>query len=118
MYFDFEDYRPDISPVGGAISLREGVLLAFIAHLVGVIFLLLSPKLFPEDAAARRARVIATQQGRQRADRWVTRCGICSGTCRTSRSTTRAVPGSSVRKFSSTPKASSSGHGSADSSPR
>jgi len=64
MYFDFEDYRPDISPVGRAISLREGVLIAFIAHLLAVIFILLSPRLFPEDAAARRARVLAAQQER------------------------------------------------------
>jgi TonB family protein len=64
MYFDFEDYRPDISPVGGAISLREGVLLAFIAHLVAVIFVLLSPRLFPEDLAARQARILAAQEQR------------------------------------------------------
>lgn len=64
MYFDFEDYRPDISPVGGAISLREGVLIAFIAHLLAVILLLLSPRLFPEDLAAREARLLAQQQQR------------------------------------------------------
>jgi TonB family protein len=64
MYFDFEDYRPDISPVGGAISLREGVLLAFIAHLIVVILILLSPKLFPEDVAAKQARILAAQQQR------------------------------------------------------
>jgi TonB family protein len=63
MYFDFEDYRPDISPVGRAISIREGVLIAFIAHLLGVIFLLVSPKLFPEDPD-RLARVLAAQQER------------------------------------------------------
>jgi TonB family protein len=66
MYFDFEDYRPDISPVGGAISLREGVLLAFIAHLIAVILILLSPKLFPEDLAAKQARILAAQQQRLR----------------------------------------------------
>src|SRR5436309_13248674 len=64
MYFDFEDYRPDISPVGGAISTREGVLLAFIAHLIAVIFILISPKLFPEDTAARAARLLAAQEAR------------------------------------------------------
>ena len=37
MYFDLEDYHPDISPVGQAISWREGVLLSIIAHLVVVI---------------------------------------------------------------------------------
>ena len=64
MYFDFEDYRPDISPVGGAISLREGVLLAFIAHLIAVILILVSPTLFPEDLAAKEARILAAQQRR------------------------------------------------------
>ena len=34
MYFDFEDYRPDITPVGRAISWREGVLLSIIVHLL------------------------------------------------------------------------------------
>src|SRR5262245_15696076 len=65
MYFDFEDYRPDISPVGSVISKREGVLLAFIAHLLAVILLLLWPRLFPEDLAKRAARVLAAQQQRQ-----------------------------------------------------
>jgi TonB family protein len=64
MYFDFEDYHPDISPVGNAISLREGVLIAFIVHLLAVIFLLLSPRLFPEDLAAKAARLEAAQQQR------------------------------------------------------
>jgi TonB family protein len=57
MYFDFEDYRPDIHPIGRAISWREGVLISIIAHLMMVIALLLVPRLFPvdEDAARRRA---------------------------------------------------------------
>jgi TonB family protein len=59
MYFDFEDYRPDISPVGSVISWREGVLLSIIAHLVMVILLLLAPRLFPFDANAARARALA-----------------------------------------------------------
>jgi TonB family protein len=66
MYFDFEDYRPDISPVGSVISLREGVLLAFIAHLLAVILMLLWPRLFPEDLAAKAARVLAAQEQRAR----------------------------------------------------
>jgi TonB family protein len=65
MYFDFEDYRPDISPVGSVISKREGVLLAFIAHLLAVILLLLWPRLFPEDLAKKAARVLAAQQQQQ-----------------------------------------------------
>jgi TonB family protein len=47
MYFDFEDYHPDITPVGQAISWREGVLLSIIAHLVMVILILVVPKWFP-----------------------------------------------------------------------
>ena len=66
MYFDFEDYRPDISPVGSAISRREGVLLAFIVHLLAVILLLLWPRLFPEDLNAKAARVLAAQDQRLR----------------------------------------------------
>jgi TonB family protein len=52
MYFDFEDYHPDIQPVGQAISWREGVLLSIIAHLVFVILLLVVPKWFPFLTAA------------------------------------------------------------------
>lgn len=53
MYFDFDDYRPDITPVGRAISWREGVLLSIIFHLAMVILLLLSPKIFPESMRPR-----------------------------------------------------------------
>ncbi len=49
MYFDFEDYRPDITPVGRAISWREGVLLSIIVHLAIVIALLLAPKVLPQS---------------------------------------------------------------------
>jgi TonB family protein len=66
MYFDFEDYRPDISPVGRVISVREGVMLAFILHLIGVILLLLTPKWFPEDLQAKAARALAAQELHQR----------------------------------------------------
>src|SRR5918996_3102792 len=62
MYFDFEDYRPDISPVGRAISWREGVLLSIIAHLLALIFVLIFPRLFPYDVEAARARALALQQ--------------------------------------------------------
>ena len=49
MYFDFEDYRPDISPVGRAISWREGVLLSIIFHLAMIIVLLVAPTWLPES---------------------------------------------------------------------
>jgi TonB family protein len=65
MYFDFEDYRPDIAPVGRAISWREGVLISIIVHLMAVIVILLFPRLFPYDAAAARAKVAAALAQRQ-----------------------------------------------------
>ena len=61
MYFDFEDYHPDITPVGRAISWREGVLISIIVHLVAIIFILLIPRLFPDDPAAKRARALLMQ---------------------------------------------------------
>jgi TonB family protein len=64
MYFDFEDYRPDISPVGRAISWREGVLLSIIAHLLALLFLLIFPRLVPYDVTEARARALALQQQR------------------------------------------------------
>ena len=66
MYFDLEDYHPDITPVGRAISWREGVLLSIIFHLALIIFILLFPKLFPEDKAARERRLLAQLEERQR----------------------------------------------------
>ena len=54
MYFDFEDYRPDISRIGPAISWREGFLISVIAHMGLVIAILLMPDLFKEDPDVRR----------------------------------------------------------------
>src|ERR1041384_3913048 len=65
MYFDFEDYHPDITPVGRAISWREGVLLSIIVHLAFVILILLFPKFFHDDAAARARALLAQQQEEQ-----------------------------------------------------
>src|SRR5262245_44227277 len=64
MYFDFEDYRPDVSRIGHAISWREGGLISIIVHLAGVIFLLLAPKLFPYDPSKARALELALEQQR------------------------------------------------------
>jgi TonB family protein len=61
MYFDFEDYHPDISPVGRAISWREGILLSIIAHLVMVILILVMPKWFPWLTEPRKVAVVARQ---------------------------------------------------------
>lgn len=71
MYFDFEDGHPDIAPVGSAISWREGVLLSIIAHLLGILGLVLMP-FVPESAEAVRARELAlTQRAQDRAQRFV-----------------------------------------------
>ena len=63
MYFEIDEYRPDITPVGRAISWREGVLLSIIFHLVMVIVILLFPRFFPFDqqsrAGSRRASAAA-----------------------------------------------------------
>jgi outer membrane biosynthesis protein TonB len=64
MYFDFEDYHPEFSPVGHAISTREGVLLAFILHLLAVIVILVAPKFLPDTASAARARALLLAQQR------------------------------------------------------
>jgi TonB family protein len=63
MYFDFEDYRPETPRVVTAISWREGILLSIIFHLLMVIGLIVSPRLFPVDEAAR-ARAIALAEKR------------------------------------------------------
>jgi hypothetical protein len=64
MYFDFEDYRPDVAPIGRVISWREGVLLSIIVHLVMVLFLILTPRFFPENLQKLRERILAAQQQR------------------------------------------------------
>lgn len=74
MYFDFEDQRPDIVPVGRAISWREGVLLSIILHLAAIIFLIMAPRWFPVDMDAVRARqaaLVAQQQERPERERFV-----------------------------------------------
>lgn len=65
MYFDFEDYHPDVPTIGRVISWREGVLLSIIVHLAAVILILVAPRIFPEDLQAMRARLLAAQQARQ-----------------------------------------------------
>src|SRR6185436_6360414 len=66
MYFDFEDYRPDVAPVGRAISWREGVLLSIIAHLAMTILVLVAPRWLPDNSAARaRAIALAEQRAQQ-----------------------------------------------------
>src|SRR4026207_1399993 len=71
MYLDFDDYRPDIPPIGRAISWREGILISIIVHLVGVIFLLLIPRLFPYDPNAARQQAVALPDTSQESPRFV-----------------------------------------------
>jgi TonB family protein len=66
MYFDFEDYRPDIVGLTSAISWREGVLLSIIFHLVMIIVMILSPRIFMADPAVARARAAALEAQRER----------------------------------------------------
>jgi TonB family protein len=49
MYIDFEDLRPDTPRVEGALSVREGVLISIIVHLLALIAILLLPDLLPES---------------------------------------------------------------------
>ena len=65
MYFEIEEYKPDITPVGSVISWREGVLLSIIVHLAAIIAILLSPQLFEVDAEVLRARQAALLAQRQ-----------------------------------------------------
>ena len=68
MYLDFEDYKPDIQPIGRAISWREGILISIIVHLAMTIVVLLWPRFFPFDAEAARVRAEALMARRQQQD--------------------------------------------------
>ena len=61
MYLDFEDSRPEFSPVGRAISWREGILLSIIVHLAAVIMLLVAPRLFPNNGRTARESPLLVQ---------------------------------------------------------
>ena len=69
MYFDFEDNHPDISPIGRAISWREGVLLSIIFHLVAMLGIVLMPELPGAEAAAQRAAEAVALQRQQELER-------------------------------------------------
>jgi TonB family protein len=69
MYIDFEDLRPDTPRVEGAISVREGVLISIIVHLLAVIAVILVPDLLPE--AVRPAPVAAVTQPPRQSPRFV-----------------------------------------------
>jgi TonB family protein len=74
MYFDFEDYRPDIQVVGRAISAREGALLSIFLHLLVFLYVLFGPSLpapGKSDEAARHAALLAQQRREQENARFV-----------------------------------------------
>jgi TonB family protein len=77
MYFDFGDGHPDVARLPSALSRREGVMLAVIAHLVLVIALLLVPELpwvkarLAAEEAARQAAVQQLKRPPDRAQRFV-----------------------------------------------
>lgn len=64
MYFDFEDSRPEFPAYVPAVSVREGVLMSIILHLLVVIALIVAPELPWVKEAEERRR--AEQQERQR----------------------------------------------------
>lgn len=47
MYFDFEDYRPDIEPIGHSISWRDEAFLSVVVHTAAVALLIFAPRLLP-----------------------------------------------------------------------
>jgi len=66
MYFDFEDYRPDITHIPNVLTWRDGVLLSIIVHLLGVIAILIWPRVFPYDAEAARRLAESMQVEQER----------------------------------------------------
>jgi len=57
MYIDFEDLRPETPRVEGALSLREGVLISIIVHLLLFIAVLTVPDLLPKSTQVEPATV-------------------------------------------------------------
>jgi TonB family protein len=65
MYIDFEDLRPETPRVEGALSVREGVLISIIIHLLLLIAILTVPDLLPERTPVEAAAVAANRQPEQ-----------------------------------------------------
>lgn len=63
MYFDFEENRPDTPTIASPLSMREGVLLSIVIHLLFVISLLVMPEM-PFMKALEQQRVEAREQER------------------------------------------------------
>jgi len=65
MYIDFEDSRPDTPRVEGALSVREGVLISIIVHLLLLIAVILVPDLLPESVRPKPPTAVNRQQPSQ-----------------------------------------------------
>jgi TonB family protein len=65
MYIDFEDLRPDTPRVEGALSVREGVLISIIVHLLLLIAILLVPDLLPQSVRPAPTVTAINQQPRE-----------------------------------------------------
>lgn len=61
MYFDFEDYHPDIPRVGPALTRLEVVLLSIIFHLLTILAIVLLPRYFPELFTPRVVQLAQSQ---------------------------------------------------------
>jgi TonB family protein len=62
MYIDFEDYRPDTPRIERALSMREGVLLSIIVHLLLFIGILFLPDLPQHNSSALAQRMAEQTQ--------------------------------------------------------
>jgi TonB family protein len=65
MYIDFEDYRPDTPRVEGALSVREGVLVSIIVHLLLLIAILFLPDITSRSQDSPLALKLAQQREQQ-----------------------------------------------------
>ena len=66
MYFDFEENRPDTPTIASPLSLREGVLVSIVVHLLFVIALLVTPQLpFMKELAQKRVEAAEQQRLRE-----------------------------------------------------
>jgi TonB family protein len=61
MYIDFEDYRPETPRVEGALSVREGVLVSIIVHLLLFIVIMFMPDLWSSAANRPQTQNVSQQ---------------------------------------------------------
>lgn len=66
MYFDFEDYRPDIEPVGHAISWRDEVFLSIVIHAAVLALLIFAPRWLPAPTVPKQSPFQLQMQDRPR----------------------------------------------------